>query len=668
MPRKPHKIMCLNQRLHPRLVLCVQATTRRTYAGEADEWGAVALAGWAIAACEINGHRVGEPSIITGLTVRQFWDTLASHWGNASERLIVSVGAREHCAVLGLWDRLLDGTYAVRGYDPTSTRDASGFVVLESPPTIVLFSSVKAAKHYTWIDPRNYGVRFPCETVGVDDPTSELCLTVAKEVASWFKQFLAKLKDTKLGNLAHTAAGQAAAGFRQSYMDHAIYVHDNEAVLNMERAALFGGRNECRFVGTVLTGDEPEYESKPDVLPNWQAGLYDGPPEVEPEPEGWGKRAVIAGFGKIVQLDFNSLYPSVAQDAMLPVKLLGVVKNPSVAKLLDACKATPVIATVRIKTHLPTVPVWVKRQWDDDGQRSATKQAVSGDQAGLRMIFPTGNFNAVLCGPEIQLAAKLGTIVSCGVMAAYEGRPIYRRWVSELYACRRQLTNDGMPKVADCIKAIMNASFAKWAQLKRRWVDVPQELCPWPWDQWYRQNKETDDLEQWRAFAWAVQRLETAGEPGDSCPAITAYINSLGRVKLWDTLAALGDEEVFYYDTDSVWTTEYGRTVARDCGMLDQTVLGKLKVAGEYDAVEIFGLKRYFADGHLTIAGADGETVRTSDAWALALRAPPTHSYLRMHRPPGIDRRTARMRLSLPYRHGVLQPSGWVEPWTVIDN
>lgn len=667
MARKPHKVAFLGQRPLPGVVLCVQCTRKLTFGGDADEYGSEIVNYWACAVLKVSEHATKLGSVAEGVTPDAFWSMLHRAGRDSPETTIVSCGAREHMAAMGLWDLLLDGTYAVTGWD-TAAKDArQGTVILEAPPTIVQFQSAADKRQYTWIDPLNFLSHVGDNTCVDFDCTAAECKQIAIHVRDWYVSLLSALHMLKLGNPEHTAGSQAAAGYRKSYMNHTIVVHDNEQVLKLERSALYGGRNECRFIGTVFA-QETSYNSSWDTAesPNVQAGMFDESPTLS-ELSQECPRGVITQAGSIYQLDFNSLYPAVASSALLPVKLRGVLRSPAVSTLLEACRAMPVIATVRVNTETPCVPVWIDPKASEP--RSITRLVVADgiNEYPHRMIFPRGNFLAALCGPEILLAAEHGEIVSCGFMACYEGRPIYRKWVEMLFAARRAWEKGDVCDISSAIKAIMNASFSKWAAWKREWQDRPDELCPWPWDQFWRHNEETDELEQWRCFAWHVQRLRIIGEPGDSCPAITAYINSLARVKLWQAIEACDPGRVFYCDTDSVWTDQVGFEQLGAAGMLDAQELGKLKVAGTYSSVELFGLKRYFADGKLTCAGGDGETVRTSDAWALAMRPTPAHAFLRKHRPPGIERSVARMRLNMPYRHGIVANDGWVQPLSITD-
>lgn len=665
--RKPHKIQPIGPAKGPAVVLCLQCCTRRQYAGDADEYGTVAVAGWHCAPLRVTGPVSHTVPGGQGTDAASWWSYLSSTFRDTHDVTIVTAGAREHAALLGLWDLVLDGTYTVYGHDPQANGSSQGYVVLESPPTIIKFTESRSKRTYTWIDPANLGQRGFVGTADDGDATADTCRAVAEAVRDWYIGYLRCLNTLKLGGPENTAASQAAAGYRASYMDYPIYVHDNDAVLRMERAALYGGRNECGYVGILSASPYLHVIDETGEYPNWQAGMFDGPRPDPPDDSPPPKLPVLSGCGPIHQLDFNSLYPSVARDHQLPVKLRGVIHSPAVSTLMEACRCMPVIATVRVRTEVPCVPVWIDPL--DGVPRSITRTALADGIHTLRhrMVFPTGDFLTCLCGPEIRLAHREGKIVSCGVAALYDGRPIYRRWVDTLYEARRAWADGDLAMMADSVKAILNSSFAKWAQLKRRWQDRPEELCPWPWDQWWRECEETGELEQWRCFAWCVQQLVVEGETGDSFPAITAYVNSLARVKLWDAIRACDPGKVYYYDTDSIWTDQAGFEQLQAAGWLHATELGRLKCIGSYDRVELFGLKRYLADGSLTVAGAHGETVRTSDAWALACRPLPTHSYLSAHRPPGIDLRTVRFRLNLPYEHGTVGTDGWVSPLHVTD-
>jgi len=56
---------------------------------------------------------------------------------------------------------------------------------------------------------------------------------------------------TKMGTFCHTSSAQAFAAFRSRFMKDKIYIHHNKDIIELERNAYFGGRNECYRIGKI---------------------------------------------------------------------------------------------------------------------------------------------------------------------------------------------------------------------------------------------------------------------------------------------------------------------------------------------------------------------------------------------------------------------------------
>lgn len=665
--RHAHRLKPFGMGHNPSSIICVQAAVRQQYASDADGDGTQELDTWSACRMEFNGSTYRTGATVHGDTRDEFW-RLVGQCGLASGPVwLVSIDAKEHAAILGLWDRIMDRTASVCGADPwskinpddSSERGGSGFVILESPPTVIQFALADIPGKCVWVDPANYGAddlyrtaRKASKIVREPGRTPEFCWLdgttlpyQVEAVSDWLNAYVDTLISLGIGAIENTAASQAMAGFRRRYMRDNIYVHDNLPTLALERAGLYGGRCECSFVGTVygcgvatpvLTGDETPGAWKSSETP-------------------------------IYHLDANSLYPSVAATAMLPIKLIASVPVMPVEHLLKAVDTMPCVARVYVETECPCVPA--RRCTKCGNEYRIVKgrcRACNGPDSST-MIFPIGKFWTTLCGPEVLLAFDLGKVTICTAFAGYEAAPIYRDWVLDLYNARIEAEKRGDRQMANCCKRLLNASFGKWAQRSRKWKAMPDELCLKPFSQWWQVNDDTGQAEQWRSFAWAVERCEDAGEPSESIPIITAMIHSLARVRMYTLMELCGRNNMYYMDTDSIWCNEQGYNTLVGLGEVDATALGKLKVVNTHSCVTWWGQKRYEADGRLTVSGAPLGSVRTGDAFGDTLRAAPLQHYLFADQAPGIERHTARVRLTLPYSVGRVGPTGEVEPLKVLD-
>jgi hypothetical protein len=254
-------------------------------------------------------------------------------------------------------------------------------------------------------------------------------------------------------------------------------------------------------------------------------------------------------------------------------------------------------------------------------------------------------------------------------MALYEMAPIYHGMVERLWNARCTYAEQGDEKMRQVVKAVLNASFGKWAQLARRWTPVPHILPIRPYTQWFEVDAN-GDLVQYRAIGWNVDRMETLQEEqSDTFPAITAYINSHGRAYLWKLMQIAGDGNVYYVDTDALIVNQLGFDALYAAGKMGMTQIGMLKLEDMPKHLRIHGRQSYEMDGVLTISGASGKTLKSGDAFIEQLVAPPIGYYLTKHNgdgtvgeAPGTERRIARVRVTRSYNTGDVQEDGTVKP------
>lgn len=618
----------------------MQARVAQVYASDADATGHLSLTHWYATSGTVIGSSIDWRHCGHGDTTESWWRWLAGRLGDCGNVSIYSWQAREVIAALDLWGEIEARRWTLDGADPyyredcgsPSDRRLNGYVVLEGPPTVVLCRSRTCATVCTWLDPQNYGLdsleRYVADSgvamsvgCGLDGELwhgSVPLQLITSSVGRWVADYYHLVVGLDLAGPQHTAASQAHHGWRYHYMDARITVHDCKPILELERAALYCGRCECRYIGTLHSGGKP-------------GELYG-----DTDTDGCNRTDV----GPIYHLDVNSLYPAVARDARLPVKLRGVYRDMSPTDLSILCDRHCVAADVTVSTETPVVPTRLHG----------------------RIVWPVGIFRTTLCGPEIQLLLQHGSVISARTVAVYESANLYERWVSRLYEARLAYARYGKHGLASICKSILNASFGKWSQQSKRWVDVDDRIPPAPYYQWFESLPDAPVPVSYRSLAWQVQRLTIQGETNESFPAITATINSLGRAKLWSLLQTAGLGNTYYYDTDSIFCSGAGLEALRDAGEIDQTAMGKLKVVGTYDRVRFHGRQAYEADGRLVLSGYAGSHYVSGEATAETLRVPPIQHYLLRSQPPGLDRRVAKVRIARGYSHGHVQPDGSVLP------
>lgn len=145
-----------------------------------------------------------------------------------------------------------------------------------------------------------------------DDELATYCKRDVEILKEAFLSLVRFLKDTKSGAMQKTIASQAFSTYRHAYMKHRIHIHSNREAIELERAAYFGGRTECFYIGR-----------------------YDA---------------------KVWYLDVNSMYPYVMKEFEYPTRLVALRRNVKVSELKRILDKYLVIAEVLVRTSKNCFP------------------------------------------------------------------------------------------------------------------------------------------------------------------------------------------------------------------------------------------------------------------------------------------------------------------------
>lgn len=142
------------------------------------------------------------------------------------------------------------------------------------------------------------------------------CERDARILLELFKWYITFLKDNKLGSWKYTIASSAFNAYRYRFMNHPIYIPDDEKEAAIARESYHGGRTECFRVG--------EFK---DVC------LY--------------------------KVDINSMYPYVMAFYEYPTCFEGYYEKPDISKVHKSLETHAIVANVLVNT---TIPYYVYRQ------------------------------------------------------------------------------------------------------------------------------------------------------------------------------------------------------------------------------------------------------------------------------------------------------------------
>lgn len=280
-------------------------------------------------------------------------------------------------------------------------------------------------------------------------------------------------------------------------------------------------------------------------------------------------------------LDVNSLYPSQMLTQKFPLRLVGKDVDLQPGQLKHILRHHGAVAHVLIDS--PEIPFPKKC----DGINK----------------YGTGRFATYLAGPELIKAIECGALVKCYFAYIYElGNP-FVKFVKELYDLRMKFVLAGDEIHARLIKNVMNSLYGKFSQKTARWIDVNKAVAPMPWGHYFEVAEGELVATTFRSIGWSVQMQCLPLLAEDSCPIISAYITSYGRVRMQELMSTARHENCFYSDTDSLHVNEIGLKLLDKAREIHQWELGKMKLQKIANCAEYFGPKRYILDEEVTLAG-----------------------------------------------------------------
>jgi hypothetical protein len=178
---------------------------------------------------------------------------------------------------------------------------------------------------------------------------------------------------------------------------------------------------------------------------------------------------------------------------------------------------------------------------------------------------------------------------------------------------------------------------------------------------WWHVDDE-GNANKWRSVAWKVQRSVYAGFAQDAVPALSAWIYSQVRMRLWELICQAGRDNVYYVDTDSLIVNYMGWVRLGCPGYTSAPQLGQLTLRGEYQYCNISGIKYYACDGQVVCSGRPkGKHRDAGDGKHYWYEPGPEDYWRRKQRPEAYS--VLRRYERLPdYRHGNVHHDGSISP------
>jgi len=342
-------------------------------------------------------------------------------------------------------------------------------------------------------------------------------------------------------------------------------------------------------------------------------------------------------YGPYYVVDVNSLYPYVMHKHFYPVKYDKIVWQIECSDLQRILSDRCVVATVLIETDKPVY-------------------AVKTD----RTIFPTGSFTVTLTTPELIFAFDHGHIKRVDAAVIYERASIFTTYVDRFYQLRQEFIRADNPLFDHFCKILMNSLYGKFGQKAEVWQKIGN--CH---DEPDRVEDVIDAVthrrKQIRYLLGEISELVGHEESRHSFPAIASHVTAYARLYLWSLMEKAGHRNYFYCDTDSLFVNQTGLNNLTD--LIDDNVLGSLKVESVTDRLTIYGLKDYVINTKTVIKGIRKSAVRVSDTTYRQDSWPSLKGILRSGKTGIYTTHRIEKHLSRDYTKGKITPVGWTVPF-----
>lgn len=479
-----------------------------------------------------------------------------------------------------------------------------------------------------FINVGNY-VPFPLSVIGKDlgfdkldidfETTSNedlitYCIRDVEIIQKFIFEFISFLKSNNLGGFKSTIASQALSVYRHSFMDEEITLHSNLSINTIERDSYLGGRTECFFIGDV-----PE--------------------------------------DKIYGLDINSMYPYVMKQGFLPSMYRGSTRENNHKLIRQIMKNNYVICDVQLNTNIPFHGVkWSKNRFNVSTPNTEIR--------GVKLLFPIGNFRTYLHHDEMQYALDHDLIDHVYNIYLYKPADLFSSYVDFFTNIKVKATIEGNRTNRLMAKLFLNSLYGKFGQLFHD-MDIIAKNVRSDFKIMNVINMNTGlkytDF-QWFNDLW---REYTNGESAYSFPAIAGAITARSRMLLWSYIEKIGLENVYYCDTDSVYTNEHGYT--KLLPEIHDTKLGAMALEAELTKMTIFGAKDYKKEGERVVKGVPKSAIWLNESVSISTRFEGWKEY----RNNGMDRPPltwSQLKIKqLPYDKGIVTETGHVKPYYLTD-
>jgi hypothetical protein len=277
-------------------------------------------------------------------------------------------------------------------------------------------------------------------------------------------------------------------------------------------------------------------------------------------------------------VDVNSMYPYIMANSQFPCNLVSTGDNLLVNEAQRLLYKYALIARCQVRTDTPCYAVKLKD----------------------KLVFPVGEFPAVLTSSEILAGINDGHILQINDWNLYEKAFLFQDYVDFFYSSRLKFEEKHSTAYAYLCKIMLNSLYGKFGQRSEDWkyvTDDPTRLYDW----WQEYDVDKKEIFTYRCINHRVEVSTGFHEGYNSLVAIASEVTANARLMLWYLIEQAGLNNVFYCDTDSLIVTSDGLDRLSD-QMFDKQI-GKLKLVSQANTLSIHNLKDYSFGGKVRIKG-----------------------------------------------------------------
>ncbi len=348
-----------------------------------------------------------------------------------------------------------------------------------------------------------------------------------------------------LGNFKLTKAALAISAFRHRFMFTEIAIHNDGPTLLLERLSYKGGRFEALKIGS-FTGET------------------------------------------FYNLDINSMYGYIEQNAKLPYELRGFTDKPTMRSLLIRLKKYAIVADVEIE---PTEPIFPHKEGD-------------------KIVYAAGRFRTVLTTPELAYCVKRDWIRGLYVMAWYYQAAILSEYATFFLELKSQYDQENNQPMRQMTKLYLNSLYGKFAQ--HGYEDKVIGTCdPDEFSFIESYNAQTHLRSTIARYGGFIHETIVTQQGYNTFISIASHITAYGRLMLWDLMTAAGLENVYHVATDSLVVNSAG--YERLTRFIDPRTPGKLKIEKTFQTLTVKDVNDTIQDMTVKIKGIPKKAVQLSE-------------------------------------------------------